>query len=136
MGLPPDAGEVAAPQRRVFGPTRTSAPAAVNLSRYVAISVSPAMEKLLDVAAEPGIRAGSVREHRDNAGPGPGDAGDPVRAVVPAEQGECASNAAHRTNAGAVALEQASHTLQVLVICAAQHRHVLELAAAERRLQH
>ncbi len=98
--------------------------------------VSPAMEKLPDVAAQPRIGGGRVGEHCDDAGPGPGDGGDTVRAEVPAEQGKCASTAAHRTNAGAVALEQAAHTLQVLVICAAQHRHVLELAAAERRLQH
>ena len=52
------------------------------------------MEKLLDVAAEPRIGGGRVGEHGDDAGPGPGDGGDPVRAVVPAEQGECASSAA------------------------------------------
>src|SRR5215472_11800221 len=64
-------------------------------------SVSPAMEKLLDVAAEPSIGGGRVGEHRDDAGAGPGDGGDTVRAVVPAEQGERASCAAHRANAGA-----------------------------------
>src|SRR5262249_34105846 len=96
-------------------------------------SVDPAVEKLLGVGAEPRIGGGRVGEHCDDAGPGPGDGGDTVRAVVPAEQGECASSAAHRTNARAVALDQAAHTLQVLVICAAQHRHVLELTPAERR---
>ena len=92
------------------------------------------MEKLLDVAAEPRIRGGRVGEYGDDAGPGPSDGGDTVRAVMPAEQDECASSAARRTNAGAIALEQAAHTFQGLVICAAQHRHVLELAAAKRRL--
>src|SRR5690242_20494950 len=103
---------------------------------FRARSASPAMEQLLDVAAQPRIGSGCVGEHRDDAGPGSCDGGDTVRAEVPAEQGERAGSAAHRANAGAVALEQAAHTLPVLVICAAQHRHVLELAPAERRLQH
>ena len=88
--------------------------------------MTPAVEKLLDVAAEPRIGGGRVGEHRDNAGPGPGDGGDTVRAVMPTEQGKCASSATHRTNAGAVALEQAAHTVQVLVFRAAQHWHILE----------